>query len=140
MPVWHASSIVTGTDEQVPGLLQVLAQVTDPRRKRGRRFTLVFVLAVAVVFVLAGAKNFREIGGQAADLPQDLLAALGGRPHPLWRKITVPSEKRIRTPAAGGGCGRGSGSVGGPGLCSSRHLPRSDARSGIDIQIMTLLR
>jgi predicted transposase YbfD/YdcC len=98
MPVSHASrSILTGTDEQVPGLLQVLAQVADPRRERGRRFTLVFVLAVAVVCVLAGAKNFREIGDQAADLPQDLLAALGGKPHPLWRKIIAPSEKRIRT-------------------------------------------
>jgi predicted transposase YbfD/YdcC len=98
MPVSHASSsILTSTDEQVPGLLEVLAQVTDPRRKRGRRFTLVFMLAVVVVCVVAGAKNFREIGDQAADLPQDLLAALGGRPHTLWRKIIVPSEKRIRT-------------------------------------------
>jgi DDE_Tnp_1-associated len=98
MPVSHASSsILTGPDEQVPGLLEVLAQVTDPRRRRGRRFTLVFMLAVAVVCVLAGAKNFRAIGDQAADLPQDLLAALSGKPHPLWRTITVPSEKRIRT-------------------------------------------
>lgn len=61
----------------------VLAQVTGPRRKRGRRFTLVFMLAVAVVCVLAGARNFREIGDQAADLPQDLLAVPGGKPHPL---------------------------------------------------------
>lgn len=98
MPVSHAiSSVVTSTDEQAPGLLEVLAQVRDPRRRRGRRFALVFVLAVAVVCVLAGAKNFREIGDQAADLPQDLLAALGGRPHPLWRRIIAPSEKRIRT-------------------------------------------
>ncbi len=47
--------------------------------------------------VLAGAKNFREIGDQAADLPQDLLARLGGTPHPLRRQIIAPSEKRIRT-------------------------------------------
>jgi len=98
MPVSHAlSSVMTSTDEQAPGLLGVLARVRDPRRRRGRRFALVFVLAVAVVCVLAGAKNFREIGDQAADLPQDLLAALGGRPHPLWRRIIAPSEKRIRT-------------------------------------------
>jgi predicted transposase YbfD/YdcC len=98
MPVSHASSsVLTSTDEQVPGLLEMLAQVTGPRRRRGRRFTLVFMLAVAVVCVLAGAKNFREIGDQAADLPQDLLAALGGKPHPLWRRIITPSEKRIRT-------------------------------------------
>ena len=98
MPVSHARvAAVTSTDEEVPGLLEVLAQVPDPRKKRGRRFTLVFVLAVAVVCVLAGAKNFREIGDQSADLPQELLARLGGRPHPLRRRIIAPSEKRIRT-------------------------------------------
>jgi hypothetical protein len=53
MLVWHARDIaVTSTDEQavrdVPGLLEVLAQVPDPRTRRGRRFLLVFVLAVAV--------------------------------------------------------------------------------------------
>lgn len=35
----HAlSSAVTSTDKEVPGLLEVLAQVPDPRRKRGRPF------------------------------------------------------------------------------------------------------
>jgi predicted transposase YbfD/YdcC len=98
MPVSHARvTAVTSNDEDVPGLLEVLAQVRDPRKRRGRRFGLVFLLAVAVVCVLAGAKNFREIGDQAADLPQELLARLGGRPRPLLRRITVPSEKRIRT-------------------------------------------
>ena len=80
----------------VPGLLEVLAQVRDPRRFRGRRYRLVFVLAVAAACVLAGARSFREIGGQA-DLPQDVLARLGGVMHPLRRKIIAPSEKRIRT-------------------------------------------
>jgi predicted transposase YbfD/YdcC len=98
MPVSHASAAtVTSVDGEVPGLLAVLARVRDPRRMRGRRFGLVFILAVAVVCVLAGAKNFREIGDQAADLPQDLLTRLGGGPHPLRRTITAPSEKRIRT-------------------------------------------
>ena len=79
MSVSHALiSAAPGTDEQVPGLLEVLARVTGPRRERGRRFTLVFVLAVAVVCVLAGAKSFREIGDQAGGLPQGLLARLGG--------------------------------------------------------------
>src|SRR5712691_6604766 len=100
MPVSHAavtSPAPASADEQVPGLLEVLAQVPDPRMRRGRRFGLVFVLAVAVVCVLAGAKGFREIGDQAADLPQELLAVLGGRPHVLRRRIIAPSEKRIRT-------------------------------------------
>ena len=83
--------------ERVPGLLEVLAQVPDPRRRRGRRYSLVFVLAVATACALAGARNFREAGDQAADLPQEVLARLGGRPHPLRRQIIAPSEKRIRT-------------------------------------------
>ena len=45
----------------------MLAQVADPRKRRGRRYRLVFVLAVAVVCVLAGAGNFRELGDQAAE-------------------------------------------------------------------------
>ena len=44
--------------ERVPGLLEVLAQVPDPRRRRGRRYSLVFVLAVATVCALADARNF----------------------------------------------------------------------------------
>jgi len=98
MPVSHVrAAALTSTDEKVPGLLGVLARVRDPRKMRGRRFSLVFALAVAVICVLAGAKSFREIGDQAADVPQELLAALGGRPHPLRRRIIAPSEKRIRT-------------------------------------------
>jgi hypothetical protein len=57
----------------------------------------VFVLAVAVACMLAGAKNFREIGDQAADLPQEVLRRLGGTRHPLRHKIIAPGEKRIRT-------------------------------------------
>jgi DDE_Tnp_1-associated len=102
MSVSHArAATVTSSDEQeagkVPGLLEVLAKVPDPRRRRGRRFRLVFALAVAVACVLAGAKTFREIGDQAADLPQEVLARLGGAPHPLLGRIIAPSEKRIRT-------------------------------------------
>jgi predicted transposase YbfD/YdcC len=82
---------------KVPGLLTVLALVPDPRRPRGRRFPLVFVLAVAAACTLAGARTFREIGDHAADLPQAVLRDLGGRRHPMRRKIIAPSETRIRT-------------------------------------------
>jgi predicted transposase YbfD/YdcC len=92
---------VTSTDEpagrKVPGLLEVLALVPDPRKRRGRRYLLVFILAVAVACALAGAGSFREAGDQAADLPQDVLARLGGKPHPLLGRIIAPSETRIRT-------------------------------------------
>jgi predicted transposase YbfD/YdcC len=82
---------------KVPGLLAVLALVPDPRRPRGRRYPLVFMLAVAAACTLAGAKTFREIGDQAADLPQNVLRDLDGKPHPLRRRIIAPSETRIRT-------------------------------------------
>ncbi len=102
MLVSHApDTAVTSTDEKedgrVPGLLEVLGLVPDPRKRRGRRYQLVFILAVAVACALSGARNFREAGDHAADLPQDVLARLGGRPHPLPRRIIAPSETRIRT-------------------------------------------
>jgi predicted transposase YbfD/YdcC len=90
------SMIKNGTGK-VPGLLAVLALVPDPRKPRGRRYCLVFVLAVAAACTLAGAKTFRELGDHAADLPQDVLRDLGGKRHPLRCKVIAPSETRIRT-------------------------------------------
>ena len=55
----------------------MLASVTDPRGPQGMQYALVFVLAVCVVAMLAGAKNYREIAGHAADMPQSLLKKLG---------------------------------------------------------------
>jgi predicted transposase YbfD/YdcC len=91
------TSMIKNGAGKVPGLLAVLAAVPDPRKPRGRRYPLVFVLAVAAACTLAGAKTFREIGDQAADLPQNVLRDLSGRLHPLRRKIIAPSETRIRT-------------------------------------------
>lgn len=98
MSVSHApDTSATSTDEReagkIPGLLEVLALVRDPRKRRGRRFGLVFILAVAVACALAGARNSREAGDHAADLPQNVLARLGGRPHPLLQRITCLSGK-----------------------------------------------
>jgi predicted transposase YbfD/YdcC len=91
------TSMIKDGAGKVPGLLAVLALVPDPRKPRGRRYPLVFVLAVAAACTLAGAKTFREIGDHAADLPQNVLRDLGGRPHPLRRKVIAPSETRTRT-------------------------------------------
>ena len=65
-PVSHArinvvTSMIKDGAGKVPGLLAVLALVPDPRRLRGRRFSLVFVLAVAAACTLAGARTFREV-------------------------------------------------------------------------------
>src|SRR5487761_894878 len=80
------SSPDAGTDANVAagstdisGLLNMLASVPDPRSPRGKQYPLEFVLAVCVVAVLAGAKNYTEIGRQAADMPQPLLRKLGAK-------------------------------------------------------------
>jgi hypothetical protein len=68
--------------DQCRSLLDDLAQITDPRQRRGRRHPLGTVLAVAVAAVLAGAKSLAAIGEWAADAPGPVVAALGVRRDP----------------------------------------------------------
>ncbi|CNG18738.1 transposase for IS2404 [Mycobacterium tuberculosis] len=58
-------------------LLDLLAQVPDPRRRRGRRHTLVGVLAVGLAAVVAGSRSFAAIGQWAADAGTEVPDALG---------------------------------------------------------------
>jgi predicted transposase YbfD/YdcC len=58
-------------------LLDLLAQVPDPRRKRGRRHPLAGLLAVGIAAVIAGSKSFAAIGQWAADAGPEALAVLG---------------------------------------------------------------
>ncbi|WP_433232242.1 ISAs1 family transposase [Actinomadura formosensis] len=58
-------------------LLDLLAQVPDPRRRRGRRHTLASVLAVGIAAVVAGSRSFTAIGQWAADAGDQVLDALG---------------------------------------------------------------
>ena len=122
MPVSHAPETTVTSEnrdgKKAPGLLEMLAQVPDLRKRRGRRYELVFVLAVAACCALAGAKTYREIGDQAADLPQDVLARLGGRipPAPSARSSlparsgsapsSRPSMPGAWTRSSAAGCGR----------------------------------
>jgi fatty acid desaturase len=73
-PRWHP--------EQCRDLLDYLAQIPDPRHRRGRRHTLGAVLAVAVAAVVAGASSLAAIGEWASDAPCQVLAALGVRRDP----------------------------------------------------------
>lgn len=77
-------------------LVEMLGRVPDPRKPRGVRHRIDVVLAVTVFAVLAGARNFREAGDRAADLPQELLALAGCRLHPLTGLYLAPSEPTIR--------------------------------------------
>ena len=50
------------------GVLGVLADLPDPRRRRGVRYRLVGVVAVTLTAVLAGARSYAAIGQWAAEL------------------------------------------------------------------------
>jgi hypothetical protein len=85
-PGWHAVRLdpTCGIDapahlqgnEQLD-LLQALATVPDPRHRRGVRYRLTSLLAVAVCAVLAGASTFAAIGDWATDLDEAARHRLG---------------------------------------------------------------
>jgi predicted transposase YbfD/YdcC len=58
-------------------LLDLLAQVPDPRKRRGRRHPLAGLLAVGIAAVTAGSRSFAAIGQWAADAGPEVLAGLG---------------------------------------------------------------
>ena len=58
-------------------LLDLLAQIPDPRRRRERRHPLAGLLAVGIAAVIAGSRSFAAIGQWAADAGPDVLAGLG---------------------------------------------------------------
>jgi predicted transposase YbfD/YdcC len=78
-------------------LLKALEQVTDPRARRGIRHSIASTLAMVVAAGLSGAgRSFRAVGDFTADLPQDALARLGARFHPVRRRYIAPNEATIR--------------------------------------------
>src|SRR6201988_3021472 len=63
-------------------LLALLAQVPDPRKRRGRRHPLAGLLAVGIAAVIAGSRSFAAIGQWAADAGPEVLAGLGAARGP----------------------------------------------------------
>jgi predicted transposase YbfD/YdcC len=103
MSLWHAaraeSSTSAGAEEQehnISSLVEMLGGLTDPRSPQGIRHELVFTLACAVVAVLAGASNYRQVGSRVGDLPQSLLAKLGARWNWFGCRYDWPSEPTLR--------------------------------------------
>ena len=107
MSFWHSACGPSSPDTFAAGgegaeeadissLLDMLASVTDPRSPQGIQHILEFVLAVCVVAMLAGAKNYREIAGHAADIPQPLLRKLGAEWSWFRLRYKYPSESTIR--------------------------------------------
>jgi hypothetical protein len=80
----------------ITSLLRMLGEIPDPRRRRGKIYSLSFVLAVILVATLTGAKCLRELHRRAADLPQPLLARLGAPLDHFHGNYRAPSEKTVR--------------------------------------------
>ena len=92
--------LVTEGDQMA--LLEALAQVPDPRRRRGVRHPFTTLLAIAVCAMLSGARSFAAIGEWAADLPPDARAGLGltGRipgPVTIWRVLVRVDRAALET-------------------------------------------
>ncbi|MGW2651922.1 ISAs1 family transposase [Streptomyces sp. NPDC001393] len=109
--------------EDVPGLLERLGEVPDPRDPRGVRHALVVVLALTACAVLAGATSLLAVGEWIADAPSAVLERLGVRPDPVFPKRCLPAESTVR---------RLLGRIDGDALDRAVGRWLADRRSGAD--------
>lgn len=82
--------------EEIPGLLERLAEVPDPHDPHGVRHALVVVLALTACAVLAGAASLPAVGEWITDAPPSVLERLGVRPDPPSPKRCLPAEATVR--------------------------------------------
>ncbi|MEK2474040.1 ISAs1 family transposase [Streptomyces noursei] len=82
--------------DELPDLLARLSRLPDPRRRRGRRHPLPYVLAVAACAVLGGAKSLTAIAEWAADASDRLLFCCGAALRDPRRPCRAPSEATVR--------------------------------------------
>nr|WP_307849273.1 transposase family protein [Micromonospora sp. U56] len=91
----------TLAEPDAPGLLQVLAQVPDPRDRRGRIHPLPGLLAVAVAAVASGQSRVVEITEWAADLPDAVWDRLGAARDRFTGARRVPDDSTLGRVLAG---------------------------------------
>jgi predicted transposase YbfD/YdcC len=83
-------------------LISFLDAVPDRRKRRGRRYRLSYVLAVAVVAMMAADRELASMGEWAATAPAELLIALGARTDRRGRARRPDTNTITRALAAGG--------------------------------------
>jgi len=76
-------------------LLDLLAQIPDPRKKRGRRRRLAGLLAAGIAAVIAGSRSFAAIGQQSADVGPDVLAGVSPATLAAWIRGHQEIENRL---------------------------------------------
>lgn len=74
------------------GLLDLIGDVADPRRRRGIRHSAKGVLAMSVTAVLAGMKSLAAIAQWIEDLPGEMRERLGGN---RYRKPSMSTIRRL---------------------------------------------
>lgn len=72
------------------GLIDLLATILDPRKKRGVRYSSVAMLALALCACISGVKSYDGMGDYAKSLPSDALRLLG------FKRGKPPSESALR--------------------------------------------
>jgi DDE family transposase len=103
----HCPAVQSNQDSAAAGecdissLLEMLASVTDPRKARGRQYLIGFVLAVTVVAVPAGARNYSEIARRARDISQEMLMRPGSEWDRHESRYRCPSKTVIRNVLSG---------------------------------------
>ncbi|MDX2548886.1 ISAs1 family transposase [Streptomyces sp. WI04-05B] len=82
---------------EVPGLLERLGEVPDPRDDPGGlRHAPVTVLALTACAVPAGTTSLSAVGEWITDAPPNILVHLGIRLAPLFPKRLLPAETTVR--------------------------------------------
>ena len=82
--------------EKPDGLLERLKQLTDPRKPRGIRHSLISTLGIAACATMAGARSYIAISDWASNLSQTLLRRMGCRYDLNKAKYVAPSEPTFR--------------------------------------------
>lgn len=74
----------------MPSLIRVLGAIPDPRRVRGRRHCLGFVLAATVTAVLCGARSTAAVAQWVREAAPQTLTELGAGRCPRTGRLRVP--------------------------------------------------
>ncbi|MEU9101274.1 transposase family protein [Streptomyces sp. NPDC048361] len=82
--------------DEMPGLLERLAQVPDPRGPRGVRHPSVVVLALAACTLLAGGTSLPAVGEWIAHAPPHVLEHVGVQLDPLFPNRSLSAETTVR--------------------------------------------
>jgi hypothetical protein len=84
------------TDKQAQSMKQQLKGIPDVRKARGKRHSVVTVLAIAICAMLSGSKHYNSIWEWAKRANQNMLKRLGCKYHDEKKRYIAPSEPTIR--------------------------------------------